>query len=163
MTDVDTNGYAPPATLRVNPEDAKFKKGNYKWEVVKAIYFVSEKNADWKALRVFVKVAEGKAKGWPSQFFLQLPLDEENQFYRMHLSQIVKFASACAGAQLDDEFELEFMENPDSEEGGYICPLFDEAQFYAYNDVDTDKGYIQWDMNKLFLSDPEAERSNTPY
>ncbi len=160
MTDVD-NGYAPPATLRVNPQDAKFQKGNYKWEVTKAVYFVSPKNPDWKVLRVHVRVAEGKSKGWPSQFFLQLPLDEENQFYRSHLNAIVKFASACAGAQLDDEFEIEF--TGPNDEGEFICPIFDSAQFYAYNDVEVETGYIKWDMSKLFLSDPEAERSNSPY
>lgn len=147
---------APPAILKIKPSDAKFQKGNYEWEVIKAAYFESPKNPDWKALRVDCRVASGKLKGWPASIFLQLPDEANEQWYRSNLNAIVAFASACAGATLDDDFELEFIEQ---ENGEYTVPSFVGSTFWAYNDVEDKDGrqFVKWDMNKLFYSDPREE------
>lgn len=147
-------------SIRINPEDAKFKPGNYHLEVDKAIYFQSEKNSDWEAIRVFVHITEGRMKGTRGQFFLQLPGDPEtDDFYRSKVRDIVSFSSACAGAALEDEFDLDFQEG---ENGEQILPLFAEQDFWAYIDVD-EKGYMVFNPNKFYLSDPNATSEDQPY
>lgn len=155
----------PPAILKIKPADAKFYKGNYEWVVTKASYFESHKNPDriWKALRVDMQINSGKLKGWPSSLFLQLPDEEDEQWYRTNLLNIVKFASACAGAPLDDDFEIEFVQQ---ENGEYTVPSFVGSTLWAYNDVDNQpdgRQFVKWDLNKLYFTNPETTSEDQPY
>lgn len=161
MSDENVITMPPPAILKIKPSDAKFYRGNYEWKVTKASYFESHKNPErekpWRALRVDVQVNSGKLKGWPSSIFLQLPDEEDEQWYRSNLNNLVKFASACAGASLDDDFDLEFVEQ---ENGEYTVPSFRDSTFWAYNDVDDQpdgRQFIKWDLNKLYYTNPNDE------
>lgn len=164
MTDVDTDQTFNPEDLvfDFDFDDAKITKGTYLFGVSKVAYFESQKDPNkpkFKAARIFCAVKEGPFKGYPAQIFMQLP-QKDHEYYRLQLQNFNRFASACAGQELDGPVTLAFV--PSAEEGSkeMVLPQFEEAEFWASVDtkvLDTGQTVIEWGKNYsgLLLHDPE--------
>lgn len=146
-------------------DDAKIVKGNYLFHVSKAAYFQSQKDPSkpiWKAVQVFCEVKEGPFKGYPARLFLQIP-QKDHDFYRSQLAAFNRFASACAGEELDGPIRLAFVPSVENEKE-MVLPQFEDAEFWASIDVTVD-GYIDWGKNfsGLLLHDPEQNGEAAPF